>query len=331
MHHFLTDEAREGQALIAQMASQPLLGRSTEEAIALDLARLRSLIAAVQESAEGCEDAEMAAEYTRQLHILQDDYTKDRDTFFYANTRLVLSVIAPMSRMEYMDMFQFGCIGLMRAIEKFDPSFNTAFSTYATRWIKQAIQRGCDNEESLITLPVHTRDMLKSIRRYTIRYTQEHGRPPDLPTICDQLGLSYKKISHIKSISATPFSLNKIAPNETQTTPLYEFIPAPDPPLIDMVVSNDTRAEVVSFIRLSLDRLAAVTLDDGTHPYAMHAAVIRSRYRIGEEVDAKTPPKRSLKEVGILFDLDPDQVRQLQRIGVRWIAREYRETLESFR
>ena len=329
------DEAHEGRAIIAQMASQPLLGKRRERILAEDLWKLRSLIKAVSESASEVHDSTMAAEYTRQLLLLQDEFTEKRDLFFSSNIRLVLDIIAPMSRMEYMDMFQLGCLGLMRAIDKYDPSYQVngnavGFSTYATRWIKQAVQRGCDNEESLITLPVHIRDLLKSIRRYIVRYTQDKGEPPTLDVICDTMNLSYKKIVHIKSISSIPYSLNKVPLREGQTTSLVEYISDPDHDPLDIVVMEEARQEVVAFIHACLDRLAAYELG-GTCPYTLHADVIRARYRIGEPLDPAMSPQRSLKEVGQLFDLDPDQVRQLQRVGVRWIVKEYQDALESLR
>ena len=155
-HGMLHDETIEGKTLLAQMASTPLLGVEGEKELATELRRLRDLIKFYRQTIAESSDATESEFYHAYLSETEAELTRKRDEFFYANVRLVLDIVGSMSRMEYMDMFQWGVIGLMRAVDLYDPTLDVRFSTYATYWIKQAIQRGCDKDESLIALPVRT-------------------------------------------------------------------------------------------------------------------------------------------------------------------------------
>ena len=331
----LHDETIEGKTLLAQMASTPLLGVEGEKELATELRRLRDLIKFYRQTIADSSDATESEFYHTYLIETERELTAKRDEFFYANVRLVLDIVSGMSRMEYMDMFQWGVVGLMRAVDLYDPTLDVRFSTYATYWIKQAIQRGCDKDESLIALPVHVRDMLKVIRRASIKFVTEFKATPTLEQICTYAGLDYHKVLKIKAVAELPLSLN--APRESfdgsDDGPLLDMFPDEAPSTLEVMIAADERAATTSIIHDCLDRLASVQADDGSFPYARHAQIIRLRYRIGEETplvdpseDVKVRPNRTLEEVAqmMVSDDNPDGItreraRQLQRAGFHWI------------
>jgi RNA polymerase primary sigma factor len=333
----LQNESPEGRSLLLQMTERPLLGREKEHHLAKELWRLRALIAQVKESAEESEDSAMAQEFQRQLKLLEAEYTEQRDSFFAANIKLVLGIISRMTRMEYMEMFQQGCLGLMRAIDKFDPSQNVAFSTYATRWIRQAVQRNCDNEESLITIPVHVRVMIKTLRRANIRFLQEQKREPSFEELCAFADLDPERVAHVQVVGSIPRSLEKMVGTSPDSS-LYDSLPLVQPQPLEDIIEQERKQELRIAVHTALLALEQYTTEEGGTSYQRNAKVIRLRYRIGEPPDPTVAETRTLSEVGRLMvdDLNPegisdDAARQLQRVGIRWIVEQCHDILSLFR
>mgnify|MGYP003498472789 FL=1 len=338
------EESNESKNLIAQMASTPLLGLEREKELAHELIRLRGLIAYYRKAIAESESGSESELYHVMLANAESELTRKRDEFFYANIRLVLDIVKDMSRMEYMDMFQMGGMGLMRAVDLFDPTMDVRFSTYASFWIKQAIQRGCDKDESLIALPVHVRDMLKFLRRVSIAFVQRYNATPTLQQVCEYANLDYAKVLKIKTIAELPVSLDKTF----ETTLLFndfellDFSEDETPSTLDLIIREEERQAKVALVHACLDQLAAVEDDEGGHPFERHAQVIRLRYRIGEEtpcvnplLDVKIPRQRTLEEVGLLMvseespeGITRERARQLQRAGFRWLVENCTELQE---
>jgi len=114
--------------------------------------------------------------------------------FFEANLRLVAKVAGMYSRrvqhLSMSDLIQEGSLGLIRAIEKFDPQRGYKFSTYGYWWIRQAITRAIEQQERTIRLPIHMNAALNKIRIYAVEFEGQHGRPPTVSECAAYVGLS---------------------------------------------------------------------------------------------------------------------------------------------
>ncbi len=123
-----------------------------------------------------------------------------RDQMVRANLRLVVNIARGYSGkgLPLDDLVSEGNMGLLRAVEGFDPTMNTRFSTYASYWIKQSIKRAIINTAKTIRIPAYMAELLTKWRRATSKLTDELGRTPTQEEIAKLLGLSKKKLTIIK-------------------------------------------------------------------------------------------------------------------------------------
>src|SRR5476651_1302507 len=126
--------------------------------------------------------------------------TAARDRMVRANLRLVVNIARGYTGkgLGLQDLIEEGNLGLLRAVEGFDPSMNTRFSTYASYWIKQSIKRALVNTAKTIRIPAYMVELLAKWRRATNKLTDELGRPPTPEETARLLGLPKKKLNIIK-------------------------------------------------------------------------------------------------------------------------------------
>lgn len=320
-------EQNESHDLIQYLASTPLLTIDQERALTREVVRLRALLELLREESD-----------LSTLHDTQASLRIAHDALFSANFRLVLDSAKHTTRLEYSDRVQWGCIGLMRAIEKFNPGLvNQAngqpyrFSTYATIWIRQFIQRGADQDETSIRLPVHVRDLLKKITRKQLDYFQIHHALPDFDLLCQMVDEKPAKLRDLMAIAESPLSLYKEFETEDGAGTLEEFL---QDPAIDMETAYINAERAIS-IRLTVhDVLQAMEswVDPRTNTRTMdrHAKVLRLRFRINEKRRPGEEVLRTLEEVGqLMYDeksprgISRERARKLQRVAVLWIKEHY--------
>jgi RNA polymerase primary sigma factor len=216
-----------------------------------------------------------------------------RDRMVRANLRLVVNIARGYTGkgLALQDLIEEGNLGLLRAVEGFDPNMGTRFSTYASYWIKQSIKRALINSSKTIRIPAYMVELLSKWRRATARLTEELGRTPTPEEIARVLGLAKKKLPIIKKAiriyNSTPqtdqadtgWSLGEIV--------MDERLKAPDEELLE----HDALKHVMEML---------ATMDQ------REATVLRMRFGLGG-----TEP-HTLKEIGEQLGLTRERVRQIE-------------------
>jgi RNA polymerase primary sigma factor len=127
-----------------------------------------------------------------------------------SNLRLVVTIAQDYANLglPLSDVISEGNIGLMTAVDRFDPAKGAKFSTYAAWWIRQAIKRALSNQGKTIRLPVHLGDKILKMRRVALQMSEELGREPTDDELSEEVGIASEKISQLKSVSIRPASLD---------------------------------------------------------------------------------------------------------------------------
>jgi RNA polymerase primary sigma factor len=225
---------------------------------------------------------------------IEEGDSEARDHLVRANLRLVVNIARSYTGkgLGLQDLIEEGNLGLLRAVEGFDPSMNTRFSTYASYWIKQSIKRGLINSGKTIRIPAYMAQLLTEWRRATAQLQEELGRAPNQEEIALRLGLSKKKLNLIKKA----IRVYNAVPGTEQTENVQTIDETlmdvrTKPPAVEMVATDEMR-EVLS----QLDRLDP-----------REAAVLRMRFGLnGEE------PK-TLHAIGECLGLTRERVRQIEQ------------------
>ena len=219
--------------------------------------------------------------------------TEARDQMVRANLRLVVNIARGYTGkgLALQDLIEEGNLGLLRAVEGFDPNMNTRFSTYASYWIKQSIKRALVNTAKTIRIPAYMVELLAKWRRATNQLTDELGRPPTNEETARFMGLPKKKLNIIKKA----IRVYNSAPQTDQTEAGWS---------IDEMLS-DGRTKTPDTEMVENDDLRQVMhLLDKMDP--REATVLRMRFGLKDE-----EPK-TLKEIGESLGLTRERVRQIE-------------------
>ncbi len=216
-----------------------------------------------------------------------------RDRMVRANLRLVVNIARGYSGkgLSLQDLIEEGNLGLLRAVEGYDPSMGTRFSTYASYWIRQSIKRALVNGAKTIRIPAYMVELLAKWRRASIRLTDDLGRTPTSEEVARLLGLPRKKLPIIKKA----IMINNLMPKTDQAEDGWT--------LNDMIM--DDRARSPDEAMLENDNLTFV-MDQLEQMDTRDATILKMRFGL-DGCEAQT-----LKEIGERLGLTRERVRQIE-------------------
>ncbi|HSK22303.1 MAG TPA: sigma-70 family RNA polymerase sigma factor, partial [Egicoccus sp.] len=222
-----------------------------------DEVRLAKTIEAGREAQERLDTGEVTATSERRaLEQQVRDGQAAFDHFVAANLRLVVSVAAQFSKRSTLDLgelIQEGNLGLLRAVEKFDWRRGYKFSTYATWWIRQAIQRGVAGSERTIRLPVALHDALVKVRAASARLEAETGREPTVDELAQATRLTTDKVQRALEGDHSMTSLDRPVGFDSDASDLGEFVAVSDDSPADEVVERTFMQDLFELARDRLD------------------------------------------------------------------------------
>ncbi len=234
---------------------------------------------------------------------------KAREHMIKANLRLVVKIAHDYEGfgLPLLDLISEGNIGLMKAVERFDPAKGGKLSTYGSWWIKQSIKRALANQSKTIRLPVHLVDKISKMRRMAMKLQEELGREPTDEELGEEMGMSASRVAQMRTAAIRPASLDapigdddsnnfsEVVQDENADTP-YEQL------------EDKTVTSMLQEMVKTLDQREATIL----------------RYRFGLDGG----PEKTLEEVGQKFGVTRERVRQIQNIALNRL-RKMIEKLEA--
>jgi RNA polymerase primary sigma factor len=226
-----------------------------------------------------------------------------RQHMIKANLRLVVKIAHDYSNygLPLLDLISEGNIGLMKAVERFDPKKGGKLSTYAAWWIKQSIKRALANQSKTIRLPVHLVDKIARMRRVAMQLAEEFGREPTDEELGEELQMAPAKIAQLRTAAIRPASLDANVGQDEDGASLGDLIGdenAATPS--EMFSDKNLRKSVMDLLHVLDEReLKIITMRFG--------------------LDGKK--EMTLEEVGRKFKVTRERIRQLQNIALRKIKR----------
>lgn len=230
-----------------------------------------------------------------------------RNHMIQANLRLVVKIAMDYRDfgLPLLDLISEGNIGLIKAVDRYDPRKGGKLSTYASWWIKQSMQRALANQGKTIRLPVHAVARISRMRRATRALAEELGRDPTDEELAIELNLPVEKVAHLKSVAVQPASLDAPLGDAADSSSLGDIVRDDNAAIpSDQLREKDQSADVRSMVE-SLD--------------AREAEIIKLRFGLNDREEM------TLEEVSKKFKVTRERIRQLQQLALMKMRRQMAE------
>ena len=283
------------------------LGRQVQELVALEELE-QELEMRAGGSKPDHEQLAQAAQLTpQQLKKRLRSGQRAKEPMVAANLRLVVSVAKKYTKrnMELLDLIQEGTIGLVRGVEKFDPTRGYKFSTYAYWWIRQGITRAIAEKSRTIRLPIHITETLNKLKKGQRELSQELGRTPTVTELAEFVELPEEEVKDLLCRARQPVSLEtKVGDGD-------------DTELLDLLAADGTQPEELvdgECLRSDMRDLLEQLPD-------LQCRVLKMRYGIPCADVPEPDEPMSLTGIGRILGMSRDRVRNLERDGLAGLRR----------
>ncbi|MCZ6816801.1 MAG: RNA polymerase sigma factor RpoD/SigA [Planctomycetota bacterium] len=271
------------QQYLKQINESALLSADDEKELACTIAR----------------GAEAAGRFPRREITLQEkerleyEGNQARERMIRANLRLVVNIAKSFTNrgMPLADIIEEGNLGLLRAVEGFDPDMGARFSTYASWWIKQAIKRSLINTVQPVHIPAYMVEMIARWKQAHSKLQEALGRAPTIQEISEKMQLPERKVRIIKRAVRAFSAPTQTHGNESGAS-LLDMLPDEKTPSPDQVAFNEAESATIQSLLDALDQ--------------REATILRLRYGLGDDEPL------TLKEIGKEIGLTRERVRQIE-------------------
>lgn len=257
-------------------------------------------------------DPDEAREHHARVRRAIRSYRRARNRFVCANLRLVVKVADRYSGrfMSLADRVQEGNLGLLKAIERFDPDRGTRFSTYAVWWIRHAITRALVNRGRVVRVPAHLHVVFTKVRAARAALQGELGRPPTLPELAEHVELPLAKVqAAVEAMERRAVSIDR--PEDEGSGPAWPDRLGMSAPQQQIDAGLDERRNEMLALE-ALDELDPRDRD-----------ILEQRFELGGR------PKVTLKAIGKSLEISRERVRQLQNRALATLRREIEQSPHS--
>ena len=286
----------------------PLLGPDEEMELANIVVKGREAQAKIEDF-ENCV-IDLSDKEEAKYRKMVDEALYAKNKLVDSNLRLVVSIAKRYTgrNLPFLDLIQEGNMGLMKAVDKFEPDKGYKFSTYATWWVRQAITRAVADQARTIRIPVHMVETINKLLREQRKLVQELSREPNVEELAKRMNMTPEKIQMIQKIAQEPISLEKPVGEEDDSS-LADFVSDPNGISPYEYTSNEMLKKEIDALLKTLSPREEMVL----------------RLRFGLD-DGKI---YTLEEVGDKFQVTRERVRQIEKKALYKLQNK-RKKLEGF-
>ena len=249
-------------------------------------------------------------------HLIKNGSKKKSEAakilFIESNLRLVIKIARSYEFLgvEFEDLVGEGNIGLMMAVDRFNPSKGAKFSTYAGFWIRQRITRTLSNNSQLIRMPVYLKQIYLNIRKYNSAFQEENNRPPNIEEIAKEFDISEQKVADIQAATGTVLHLDSVLNgNDGEEGSKVSDIVADE-----LVLTASEEVEIKS------EYQALYNL--------VHKLNEREQYIIKGRFGLLDEGAMTLEAIGKRFKITRERIRQIESMALEKLQRMYKRQLQ---